>query len=236
MSTGNEIGGNLRIARTRIPSLVFARLAQPIGYEAWHAKAAQGEIKRTDAEIRHMFDPDNTYGNAERLYQRMHEKVGMFVGVVALLEDEPIGYTWAADDVGAGTSAAQYAKRLAYAAKGKKPYAWVAQINVLPDCQNQGVGSVMLEEVLAPFDFYQKPTAYVFDENKRSLAWFKARGFGARPDAPEQKIGYFGNDAAPVMQWRLEALCVGTVQCSITAHCPPELPYYELLEARSPKG
>ncbi|HSW99671.1 MAG TPA: GNAT family N-acetyltransferase [Patescibacteria group bacterium] len=230
MSKQYEIGDDLRIARTRVATRTFAQLAQPIGYEAWTVSLSRGNGERTDTEIRHMFDPNDGYHNTERLYSKMRGKIGTFVGVVAVLRNQMIGYAWATDDVGTLSVPRQYAKRAAYEALGKRPYASVAQLNTLPKYQGQGVGSIMLEEVLRPFDPNQRPTAYVFDENKEGLDWWTHRGFRPRPEVATPKYTYFGEGAAPVDQWRLEAYSVGSVQARVSSY-GPDLPYYEVVES-----
>ncbi len=208
-----ETNRGLTIIRTRKPSLELAQLAQPIGYAAWKERMPQ----RPDSQVRNVFNPDNPQ-NAEKLLARMKSKVGKFVGVVAVKNEQQIGYAWATDDVGNMNHLMQYAKVLGGKWKGEKPFVWNAHINVLPEWQGKGVGSVLLREVLAPFDSDQRVSAYVFDENVAALGWFMSRGFKPRPKKPvdpnEKPSGpdmYFGEGAEHVSQWRFEAPSVDVV-------------------------
>jgi GNAT superfamily N-acetyltransferase len=225
-----EFSGDLTIVRARKSSLGLAELAQPIGYAAWRKQMP----RRPDNQQRNVFNPDDPR-SANRLLKRMNSKVGKFVGVVAMLDETPIGYAWAADDVGNMSPWEQRAKTVAGALSGKKPYAWSAQINVLPDYQGRGVGSALLTEVYGPFDDDAKGTAYVFDENSAALGWFRKRGFSPSPEAPvdpNDRPGgpdmYFGEGAVHVAQWRLEAPSTQEV-IEITGQIAA-LPQYQVLE------
>lgn len=217
----------LTLVRFRVPTLELAQAVQPIGYAAWREQLSG---TRSDAEIRHVFDPDNSHDNAEALLERMRSKVGLFVGVIALFEGQEIGFAFAADDVGNMSRPAQHAKRVAGRLAGKKPFVWTAHLNVHPDFQGQGVGTAMHQEVYTPFGKDRRRTAYVFDENARAVNWFKKRGYEARPDRPvdpnPDSSGpdlYFGEGAGHVGQWRLEAPPPETV----SEHEPPyRLPAY----------
>ncbi|MGH7195852.1 MAG: GNAT family N-acetyltransferase [Candidatus Saccharimonadales bacterium] len=218
-------GEGLSLVRVSRPNLELAKLAQPIGLAAWHER-----MSRSEAEIRRVFNPDNN-GKSERLLARMKEKDNRlfsprFAGSVAYLGETAVGYCLAHDDV-SGTLAHKSLKK----ASGKKPYAWLAQINVSPKHQGVGIGSALAKETLAAFDDDQKPTAYVFDENQLTLAWFQNRGFAPRPEAPTEKDIYFGEDNLPVMQWRLEAPSVGEVNENIVGNYQ-RLPSYELLDQK----
>ncbi len=205
---------NLVINRDFIPTRLLSESAQEIGYEAWRHRLTT----RSDYEIKNMFNP-GSLKTIEKFQKNIARKIGRFVSVIAFQSNEPIGYAWAADDVGNLTPAQQRAKTLALKARGRKPYAWIAQINVLPDYQGEGIGSAMLFEVLKPFSNDQKPTAYVFDENQPTLSWFRSLDFYARPEKPtdpnDQANGpdlYFGLAADHVLQWRLEAESVDSVR------------------------
>ena len=195
--------GGLIIDRYMQPSASLARTAELIGSDAW-----QAQLNRTPLEIAHSFNPGNEM-MAERLFERMSEKEGKFVGVVATIGDTAIGYAWAAEDQSASEAKLKVKRLMGLYAE---PYVWIAQINVLPEHQGRGVGSAMLHDVLRPFANHQRPTAYVFEENGRSLEWFENRGFAARPKKPDPKYNYFGEGADPVMQFRLEAHSVLSVR------------------------
>jgi GNAT superfamily N-acetyltransferase len=208
-----EVSGlqpELKIVRYREPSLKLAELAQPIGLTAWRQRMPH----RPEHQHLNVFNPEDPK-NAEKLLDRMHSKIGNFVFVTAIIDEEVVGYSWAADDVGNMSPAKQKLKTAAGKLQGKKPFAWVAQINVLPDYQHAGIGSALLHEVVEPFDEDQKPVAYVFDENQLTLNWFRKRAFAARPAEPvdpspdpEGPDIYFGEGAEHVSQWRLEAQSV----------------------------
>jgi|GEM_PF-1274800 len=209
----NDTGGELTIVHANKPTLALAEVAQPIGHAAWSERMPH----RSDAQLRHVFDPDDPKV-AERLLAKMESKVGTFSGVIALLDGQPVGYAWAADDVGNLSPFKQRVKTAAGLLKGQKPYAWTGHINVLPEHQGKYIGNALLTEVLAPFDDDQRPTAYVFDENGLTLDWFMARGFAPRPEKPVDPNGrpdgpdlYFGEGATHVQQWRLEAPSTQTV-------------------------
>lgn len=188
------------------PSLELMQLAQPIGRAAW----AQNMPNRSIPEISRVFNSQDP-SRAQRLLHIMQEKPGAFVGAVATLGDRPIGFCLAHDDQ-SGNALQRIAKRFA----GQQPYAWIAHLNVSPRYQHEGVGTKLLNTTLAQFDNDQRPTAYVFEENPRGLAWFKSRGFSPRPDMPSTgHYEYFGEDAEPVQQWRLEAQSVGAVRQQI---------------------
>ena len=84
---------------------------------------------------------------------------------------------------------------------GRRPYAWLAQINVLPEHQEKGVGSNLFRAALEPFKNDQIPTTYVFEENPRTIEWFTKRGMSVEGD-PVEKTIYFG-DGTPVQQLRM---------------------------------
>lgn len=214
---GNEFDKNLIVHLRHQPSLEFAQLAQIIGYDAWSARMPDRPIN----QMRQMFNPDNQR-NAENLLEKMNSKIGQFVGAVAVRNDEPIGYAWTHDDVGNMSLAQQKMKTLAKKLKGEKPYVWVAHINVLTRYQSKGYGSILLREILKPFDDDQKVSTYVFDENQITLNWFKKFGFSPRPEHPVDPNGkpdgpdiYFGEGADHVLQWRLEAQSNKSVRDSI---------------------
>jgi len=210
---------NLVLKHTFEPTTELVLSAQEIGFRAW---LAQFGAYRTSMEIRRMFDPVVPNKNAERLLEQMQEKaeIGLFSGIVALRGSMEVGYAWAADDMSGGRGERFYKKHV----KGRKPYAWLAQINVLPKYQRQGIGSAMMLEVLEPFDIYQRPTAYVFDENPDVLKWFRRRGFSPSEQKPTKKYDYFGEEADPAMQWCLVAPGIGVVQDFIRRS--GELPIY----------
>lgn len=228
--TVGETNNGLTIIRTPEPTLGLAQIAQSIGYAAWRERMPH----RPDSQQRHVFDPDNQQ-NTNKLLVKMKSKVGKFVGVVAILDNGPIGYAWAANDVGNLSPTRQKAKILAGKLKGQKPYAWNAHINVHPEHQGNGLGTALLHEVLSPFKNEQKATAYVFDENQITLNWFKKRGFSPRPDEPTDPNDnpdgpdiYFGEGADHVLQWRLEAPSTETVM-NITGNYH-NLPLYQVVE------
>lgn len=205
--------GPLVILRTTEPSRELADIAQPIGYAAWRSRLET----RDDADIRHMFDPGKPE-QAERLLKRMREKAGQFVGVVATATNvsaEPVGYAWAVDDMSGGTMA-----KLTKRVLGRKPYTWVAQINVIPKLQGQGIGTAMLQELMRGFPDERQPTAYVFDENQLTLGWFRKLGFNPKPEQPVPQTLYFGEDRPPVMQWRLVATSTASVEQEIKNYYP----------------
>ena len=216
MATPTE---NLVLKHTFEPTTELVLSAQEIGFRAW---LAQFGAHRTSMEIRRMFDPVVPNKNAEKLLEQMQEKaeIGLFSGIVALRGSMEVGYAWAADDMSGGRGERFYKKHI----KGRKPYAWLAQINVLPEFQRQGIGSSMLLEVLDPFDTHQRPTAYVFDENPDVLKWFSQRGFSPSERKPTKKYDYFGEEADPAMQRRLVAPGIGVVQDFIRRS--GELPIY----------
>jgi len=198
----------LTLVRTYTPTLELATMAQPIGYAAW--KDAYRE-QRSDSEIRNVFNPDNPR-NAEQLLNRMRSKIGKFVFVSAYEDDELIGYAWAAEDVGNMSPSRQRVKTYVGAIFGKKPFVWNAQLNVLPECQNNGIGSALLTEVNMPFKQDMAASVYVVQKNRRSTNFFKKRGFMARPDLPydpnKTSDGadiYFGEGAKHSMQGRFES-------------------------------
>lgn len=207
----SETLADLTIVRSHEPSVELARAAQHIGYAAWRARFST----RTSDQVAHVFNPGDERSKA-KLLARMHSKVGQFASVVAKRDGRPIGYGWAADDVGTMPEAEQRAKIM----EGVKPLVWVAQLNVLPTEQARGIGSAMLRELLRPFDEAKPSSTYVFDENHHSLAWFSNRRYVAIPDQPydpneDTSVGspdmYFGEGARHVLQWRLEAESVGAV-------------------------
>ncbi len=221
----------LSIIRIHEPTLEFTTTAQFIGHEAWSVRLP----KRSDNEIRHVFNPDNPQ-NAKKLLERMNSKIGQFVGTIALKNGEPIGYAWAHDDIGNMSIAQQKFKMMAMKLDGKKPYIWVAHINVLSSYQSKGIGSVLLKETLDPFDDDKKISTYVFDENQLTLNWFKKFGFIPKPkdavDPNDRKDGpdiYFGEGAEHVSQWRLEApqniITRNNIISQTALHCPVEDKY-----------
>lgn len=200
----------LTIVRTREPSLLFAQIAQNIGFVAW-----QNVLRsRPDNQVRRVFDPDS-YGRAAKLLSRMRsKKSGEFVGTLAILDRKHVGYAWASEDVGNFSFGVQLAKR----AKGEQPVVWNAQINVRPEQQGQGIGTVLLKETISPFQSDRRVTADVFDENSYGLQWFRHLGFEPRPDhavdpnqSPEGPDKHFGADAAHALQWHFEASSVAEV-------------------------
>jgi hypothetical protein len=83
----------LTIERTHQPTIELTRLAQTIGLAAWQQRMPwRGEA------VRHTFNPDDP-AKADRLLARMKEKSGRFVGAVALIGEQPVGYSLAHDDV-----------------------------------------------------------------------------------------------------------------------------------------
>jgi ribosomal protein S18 acetylase RimI-like enzyme len=188
----------ITVKKLSSPTLAFTKAAQQIGYAAWKERFTQ----RTEAEIRMMFNPNGPdhQANAHKLLQRMQAKaeVGKFSGVLALDGLKTIGYSWAADDAPASPQQAS-----PDTVKAAKPYVWIAHINVLPAYQGKGIGSLLLQNMLQEFDADQVPTAYVFEENQPTLRWMESLGFIRNPDTPRIKYDYFGDDKAPVEQWRL---------------------------------
>ena len=215
---------NLTILRINRPTTGLSEIAQDIGYEAW--------INRLDtrsvSEIENIFKP-NSLKTIEKFQKNMLKKIGRFVSVIAFQETQPIGYAWASDDVGNMSPSKQRAKRLTGKVRGKKPYAWIAQINVLPDYQGNRIGPAMIEELLKPFDQDQKVSSYVFDENQLTLQWFKKLGFNPRlvkpvdpnvdPNGPDF---YFGDGAKHVLQWRLESPSVALVRHNVAKLVLPD--------------
>jgi GNAT superfamily N-acetyltransferase len=183
------------IERLSTPDIEFAQLAQVIGLQA---TAQQLEPTRTEDVVRHMFNPDPTSGNAGRLLSRMQEKDGLFVGVIASVDEQAVGYAWAAEDV-SGSPLAQFAKSVLLR---RLPYAWLAQINVLPEFQGKGIGSSLMRAVYEPFRNDLITTTYVFKENPRVLEWFGKRGMTAE-EPPEPKYDYFGKTELAVDQYRM---------------------------------
>jgi GNAT superfamily N-acetyltransferase len=197
---------DLAIHRWHQPSINLADAAQSIGYEAWSDRLD----KRSDDEIRHVFNPDSEE-MPQILYEQMAKRIGRFVGVMAFSGDEKIGFAWATDDVGTQNPLLQRLKHLGGTIFHKKPYAWTAQLNVRPEYQKQGVGSALLVEVLKPFELDQPATAYTFEENQYAFNWLLKRGFEPIPTYPvDPNIELYSNDLyfgskEHVSQWRLEA-------------------------------
>src|SRR5487761_2723289 len=103
----------LSIIRTSIPSYELTDIAQTIGLAAW-----QSRMPYRGEDISHTFNPDNKE-NSAKLFERMREKSGRFVGVVAYLGEKAVGYSLAHDDM-SGNPIEQFIKKH----KGRKPYAW----------------------------------------------------------------------------------------------------------------
>lgn len=208
---------SLRFLCSSVPSLELAKIAQEIGFRAWG-----DAMPKRRSELRHTFDPFRPKYNADRLLVRMQSKEGVFRSVTAYAGELAVGYAWAADDISGG-----FAARALKKATGKKPYAWIAQVNVLPEFQGRGIGSNLVSKALEPFNSTQKPTAYVFEENPKALRWFTDRGFAPKPEEPTEKYDYFGESAYPVKQFRLEAESVSRVITLINSHRPQTRHYPE---------
>lgn len=215
---------DLTIVRNQRPVTGLFEVAQIIGFEAWTKRMPD----RSKSEIENVFKP-NSLKAIEKLQKNTSKKIGRFVSIVAFQSDQPIGYAWASDDVGNMSHFKQRTKRMAGKIRGKKPYAWIAQINVLPDYQGNGFGSAMVDELLKPFDQDQKVSSYVFDENQLTLQWFKKLGFNPRPAEPVDPNTdpngpdlYFGDGAKHVLQWRLESSSVANVRQNIAKRILPE--------------
>ncbi len=219
----------LIIVRSDQKTEQFARLAQSIGYAAWTNRFPN----RPDVQIRNAFNPDSDE-NAYELMDRMHSKIGQFVCNLAILDGRTIGYAWAADDVGNISPFQQKLKTFGgELLKNEKPYAWLAQINVLPEYQGNGVGTVLLNRTLEPFAKDQRVSAYSIMENQSAIRWFENHGFSPRPAEPKDPADdvngpdkYFGEGAEHVMQLRLQADSVKSV---ITTLHPDVLPLHRVI-------
>jgi GNAT superfamily N-acetyltransferase len=98
-----------------------------------------------------------------------------------------------------------------------KEYAWLAQVNVLPEFQGKGIGRRLVREVLEGFRSEQTVTTYIFREN--DLVWNLAlkHGFSLDPEEqePQEVIDYFGPEAKPVEQFRFSAPSVAQLYASL---------------------
>lgn len=160
-----DIGASdLTIVDYSSPDMGLARIAQDIGHTSWVYRLGD----RSEDEISRVFDPGNE-DSARQLYSRMDSKIGKFAGIVCMFEGDPIGYCWAAEDVGNRSKMVQKAKTLAGRLTGKEPYVWIAQINVLPEYWNRGIGSLLLRSTVEKFEDTRKLSTYVFDENTPTL-------------------------------------------------------------------
>ena len=220
---------NLTILRSNEPSYSLADEAQKIGYAAWSDRFSN----RPKSQIENVFNA-NSIEKIEKLQKAFAKKIGRFVSVIAMQDTDPVGYAWGSDDVGNMSITNQKIKQAALKINGKKPYAWVAQINVLPEYQREGIGSAMLKELLTPFDDDQRVSTYVFHENQLTLGWFLDMGFDTIPnepvdpsDNPDGPDYYFGTEAEHVLQWRLQASSVDDIVNKLGKIVLPE---YKLVE------
>lgn len=207
MSEFDISSSDLEIVEYSSPNMDIARIAQDIGHTAWVYRLDE----RSEDEISRVFDPGNE-DSARRLYSRMGSKIGKFAASVCMFEGDPIGYCWATEDVGKSSKIVQKAKTLAGRLIGKEPYVWIAQINVLPEYWDRGIGSLLLRSTVKNFEETRKLSTYVFEENMPTYEWFSKLGFYPRPpyaidpnrDNPNGPDYYFGEGAKHVKQWRLE--------------------------------
>lgn len=199
----------IRIETFAEPTIAFAEIAQRIGFEAWRDRFPE----RSESEIRHMFNPDSSQ-KAQQLLAYMEQKAsfGRFVGAMAFhsevekATEDLIGYAWAADDMSGG-----WPTRAVKKIRRQRPYAWLAQLNVVPEMQSRGIGSRLASAAFSLFDGDQKPTTYVFAENPKTMRWFMTQGFAVAGDSVQ--MAYFGEDEgiAPVQQQRLQGYRVAQV-------------------------
>lgn len=199
-----------------------------VGYNAW-----SDGFKRTRRpdEIRHTFNPnevENTRSQhgRDRHIRRAQHQYSEFAarGILAVARDaldDPVnrpivGYAMAREDV-SGNVVARTAKRLT---RPDKVYAWLAQVNVLPQYQQKFIGTDLVAIALGEdFKPEQIPTTYIFTENE--VVWNAAvkLGFALSPidQGPTVTHEYFGEDNAPVHQYRLAAPSVEHVIDQIRA-------------------
>lgn len=208
---------DLHLSVYRQPSLGLAQKAVSIGSDAWRERFKH----RRDELIARMYDSANPEPMLEQMQRRA--RLGNFVCVVADAQDDEyrgsMGVVWGSNDA-SGNRLQRFGKRLA----GRRPYAVMSHLNVLPAYQRSGVGTVLVDAFLQEFHPDQKPTVYVFDENQLALTWYRDR-LGYRPtvERPRMTHQYYGTEEVPVRQWRLEALSAAAVRETIAQHAA-ELP------------
>jgi len=201
---------DLHLSVHRRPSLELAQKAVTIGHDAWHKRFEN----RSDELIVRMYDPEHPEHMLAQMQRRA--RLGNFVCVVADAQDDEyrgsMGLVWGSNDA-SGNAAQRMAKR--YLA-GRRPYAVMSHLNVLPSYQRNGVGTVLVDTFLEQFHPDQRPTVYVFDENQPALHWYRDRlGYQPSPDRPRMTHDYFGTEEVPVRQWRLEAPSIAAVREAI---------------------
>ncbi|HSX46858.1 MAG TPA: GNAT family N-acetyltransferase [Patescibacteria group bacterium] len=209
----------------------LARALETVGYEAW-----LNSLDRYPDQIRHMFNPINEVHIAQKQkeYAAFAQGGRIANGVlrVAVAREGNVeriaGFAMARNDV-SGLLPIRALKHVVprlprpfkrpLAKVDRKEYAWVAQVNVLPEYQDQGIGKQLLGETLEPFRPDQVPVVYVFAEN--AVVWHIARnlGFNLDPGVTIQEehdrhlhAEYFGEHSQPAEQFRFTHQSVDALQ------------------------
>jgi ribosomal protein S18 acetylase RimI-like enzyme len=211
-----------------------------IGYWAWLS-----QFDRSEPEIFHVFRSArgrrnfmNTLSSIQSENQRAQKRTahlalrGSGVVLVARLPElsrdpvqQSIGYIIARND---RSGSLPHRLHKAYR-EHQPPYMWIQSLNVRPDFGFQGVGSALVAAALGSFHDRQKPTAYVFDENRGALKFFTEHlGFRVAPpeQEPQPQEGFFGYGTEPPWQWRLEAESVAQVRSRISDRLDNRLPEF----------
>lgn len=197
-------------------AVVAAPLTARIGHGAWSSQFPQrspqeishiyGELAR-DTTVLEAFDDlqrANTFGLAFRKYGRGAVLAAYAPELPAeKAADRMVGYAVMRNNV-SGNLAARLGKTYV---KHQPPYAWLRSINVLPDYQGRGIGSALIAALAVTENFtpQQVSTAYVFEENERSLHYFETIGYKLDPVNGYEVNDYFGEGTKPVKQLRLTA-------------------------------
>lgn len=213
-----------------------ARLVSPDEIDIDFAKNLQGIVQRAWTDglretrspevIAEAFDPDNDILVLEAQQQYEHfAKYGRLVVVSAGLESPILGFAISKNDVSPyGKNPLHMAIRgfkrgmiyWAHHIQGgldlpHKVYALEKHVAVEPNAP-RGVGTLAVKKSLEGYYHNQVSTAYIDDENKRSLAFFKGLGYMWDGNKPEV-VFRFGENNDPTIQRRYIAE-VSTVQLS----------------------
>lgn len=226
MRTATEIL-DLELEVLEGPEDWLAALAQDIGYEAW-ARELQGIRPQGGVARVYKRPGDSSMESEELLLDEMlaAEAEGRFSAVVAYVGEQAVGYAWAAEVSSPSPLLRRVSARVGLSDPIRKPVQ-IKEINVLPEFQHQGLGSIILYELIGPYNQYQRPQADVPVEMENTVSWFQDRSFGESAESPEPDHR-FGQAEKPVIVQRLVAPGVDLVQRQITHLLSGDSPFYRI--------